>query len=282
MTKPPPSPSDRHRELSAQTRQAVAALLDLLQRAEACGSEDERARLKAAVFHQARVLRAAAQGRVLIVVARERPEHAERLKRAFAHDPEVEVIVDRRRSDRRRSTARRPLDRRRQDRRQLPIDQELSEIGAALVQRSLPPPPVGPERPPLQPGAGSSAYRILLIDDDPAVVEMLQTFLEASTSAYVVDTALSGETGLAAAAARRPDVVLLDVRMPGLDGLQVLKRIRALDPTIPVIMVTGASFTETSQALKSGAFAYIAKPFELRYIDHLVKLATEQAPASRR
>ena len=272
MTRLPPSPSDRHRELSAQTRHAVATLLDLLQQAEACGSEDEQARLKAAVSHQAGVLRDAVQGRVLLVVARERPEDAERLKRAFAHDPEVEIIVDRRRGERRQSTARRPLERRRQDRRQLPIEQDLSEIGAALVRPSIPPPAVGPAHP--EPGV--SGYRILLIDDDPAVVQLLQTFLETSNSAYLVDTALSGETGLAAAAARRPDVVLLDVRMPGLDGLQVLKRIRAIDPTIPVIMVTGASYPDTSQALKSGAFAYIAKPFELRYIDHLVKLAMEQ------
>jgi DNA-binding NtrC family response regulator len=134
---------------------------------------------------------------------------------------------------------------------------------------ATPAPPVGQECP--------SAHRILLIDDELAMLQMLQSFFEASRSHYLVDTALSGETGLAAVAAHRPDVVLLDVRMPGLNGLEVLKRIRAIDPSIPVIMVTGASYGETSGALKSGAFAYIAKPFELRYIDHLVKLAIEQA-----
>jgi DNA-binding NtrC family response regulator len=126
-----------------------------------------------------------------------------------------------------------------------------------------------------------ATHRILLIDDDLGVVQMLQSFFEASRSGYLVDTALSGETGLAAVAAHRPDVVLLDVRMPGLDGLAVLKRIRAIDPSIPVIMVTGASYGETSGALKSGAFAYIAKPFELRYIDHLVKHAIERALTPR-
>jgi two-component system response regulator ResD len=142
---------------------------------------------------------------------------------------------------------------------------------------ATPAPPVGQECPPRHPEARASAHRILLIDDDLAVVQMLQSYLEASRSGYLVDTALSGEAGLAAVAAHRPDVVLLDVRMPGLNGLEVLKRIRAIDPSIPVIMVTGASYGETSGALKSGAFAYIAKPFELRYIDHLVKLAIERA-----
>jgi CheY-like chemotaxis protein len=281
MTTLPP-PINDPRELAARTRDGVATLLDLLRRADASSSREERVRLDAAVAGQAKILRDAVKGPVFIVVAREQPARAEQLKRAFAHDPEVDVIVDRRRGDRRQSTVGRSVERRRRQRRQLRIEEDLTQIGAVLVRRATPFRSGSPEHAARHQRAGVSASRILLIDDDPGVIDMLRTFLEASKSGYLVDTALSGEAGLAAVAERRPDVVLLDLRMPGLDGLEVIKRIRAIDPSIPVIMVTSASYQETSQALKSGAFAYIAKPFELRYIEHLLKLATEHAPAPGR
>src|SRR5262249_1870157 len=87
-------------------------------------------------------------------------------------------------------------------------------------------------------------------------------------------SARSGEAGLAALAKHRPDVVLLDISMPGMSGLEVLKRIRLFDASIPVIMVTAAPHQATSEALRHGAFAYIPKPFDFPYIDHLVRLAT--------
>jgi DNA-binding NtrC family response regulator len=62
-----------------------------------------------------------------------------------------------------------------------------------------------------------------------------------------------------------------------MSGLEVLARIRVIDPSIPVIMVTGANHQESSQALKNGAFAYLPKPFDFRYVDHLVSLATDQS-----
>jgi len=119
--------------------------------------------------------------------------------------------------------------------------------------------------------------RVLIIDDDPAIIQLISSFFEVDNDGYFVDSALSGETGLAALAAHRPDVVLLDISMPGMSGLEVLKRIRLADASIPVIMVTAAPHQATSEALRNGAFAYIPKPFDFRYIDHLVRLATERS-----
>jgi DNA-binding response OmpR family regulator len=121
--------------------------------------------------------------------------------------------------------------------------------------------------------------RVLIIDDDPAIIQLLSSFFEVDQEGYRVDSARNGETGLAALMAQRPDVVLLDISMPGMSGLEVLKRIRLMDASIPVIMVTAAPHKATSEALRNGAFAYIPKPFDFQYIDHLVRLATERNAA---
>jgi two-component system OmpR family response regulator len=118
--------------------------------------------------------------------------------------------------------------------------------------------------------------RVLIIDDDPAIIQLLSSFFEVDQEGYRVDSARNGETGLAALTAHRPDVVLLDISMPGMSGLEVLKRIRLMDASIPVIMVTAAPHQATSEALRNGAFAYIPKPFDFQYIDHLVRLATDR------
>jgi DNA-binding response OmpR family regulator len=118
--------------------------------------------------------------------------------------------------------------------------------------------------------------RVLIIDDDPAIIQLLRSFFEVDQEGYLVDSAPSGEAGLAALTTHRPDVVLLDISMPGMSGLEVLKRIRLADAGIPVIMVTAAPHQATSEALRHGAFAYIPKPFDFRYIDHLVRLATDR------
>jgi DNA-binding response OmpR family regulator len=118
---------------------------------------------------------------------------------------------------------------------------------------------------------------VLIIDDDPAIIQLLSSFFEGDPEGYRVDAALSGEMGLTAFNAHRPDVVLLDISMPGMNGLEVLKRIRLVDASIPVIMVTAAPHQATSEALRNGAFAYIPKPFDFQYIDHLVRLATDRS-----
>jgi DNA-binding NtrC family response regulator len=68
--------------------------------------------------------------------------------------------------------------------------------------------------------------------------------------------------------------MFLDIAMPGINGLEVLKAVKELDPTIPVIMITASTDTAlTGEAIKQGAFSYLPKPFDVRYLDHLVAAA---------
>ena len=102
--------------------------------------------------------------------------------------------------------------------------------------------------------------RILVVDDDPSVTSVLKRGL--SYEGFAVDTAGSGQEGLAAARDRPPDVVILDVMMPGMDGLEVLQRLRAADPQLPVLLLTARDApTDQVRGLEHGADDYVIKPF---------------------
>jgi DNA-binding response OmpR family regulator len=110
------------------------------------------------------------------------------------------------------------------------------------------------------------------VDDEPSVVSMLTKYF--SDAGYTVDTAAHGGDALIAVSQYQPDVVVLDVLMEGLDGVQVLERIRSLDPKIRVIMITGsgdASLKPT--AMSMGAFAYVSKPVSLEHLREAVSAA---------
>jgi two-component system response regulator PilR (NtrC family) len=114
--------------------------------------------------------------------------------------------------------------------------------------------------------------RVLIIDDEHALREMLAVLFE--REGYVVRTASSGEEGLDLFDIFRPDVVLTDLNMPGIDGLELLRQIRARGATrshdVPVVVITAYSTVESAvAAMRDGAFDYVAKPFhndELRLI----------------
>ena len=102
--------------------------------------------------------------------------------------------------------------------------------------------------------------RILVIDDDPAVTSVLKRSL--AYEGFAIDVAASGEEGLAIARTRYPDVVILDVMMPGLDGFDVLARLRAGDPHLPVLMLTAKDApADQVRGLTEGADDYVVKPF---------------------
>ncbi len=253
-----------------KTREMVMALIGLVSLADAPNvTAAQRAEFATAAERQARLLRDLQDGPLRLVLAREHAHHAERLKQAFGSGAEIEVIIDRRTPEALRASP--PAGRR--DPWQQQVDEDLRRMGAALVQSG----PVAEDASrPTAAAATHAPHRVLLIDDDAAIIQMLSSYFHGGRPGYAVEAALSGEKGLAKLQARRPDVVLLDISMPGMSGLEVLSRIRAIDSSIPVIMVTGASHQESSQALKNGAFAYLPKPFDFRYVDHLVTLATEQ------
>src|SRR5437870_11182042 len=102
--------------------------------------------------------------------------------------------------------------------------------------------------------------RILVVDDEGAIRDSLRMTLE--YEGYEVFGAATGQEGLALAERDTPDLVLLDVKMPGIDGLEVLDRLRAMGDAVPVIVVSGHGTISTAvEATKKGAFDFIEKPF---------------------
>ena len=102
--------------------------------------------------------------------------------------------------------------------------------------------------------------RILIIDDEGAIRESLRMTLE--YEGYECLLAATGQDGLSMLDRDAPDLVLLDVKMPGMDGMEVLERIRAVNETIPVLVVSGHGTISTAvEATKKGAFDFIEKPF---------------------
>ena len=117
--------------------------------------------------------------------------------------------------------------------------------------------------------------RVLIVDDEPDAVEMLREFL--TPKGYEVITALDGEEALRKVKEERPHLILLDVRMPKMNGMEVLKRVREIDHEVGIIMVTAVKEEQTGrQALQLGAFDYITKPLDLKYLERSMwyKLAT--------
>jgi len=122
--------------------------------------------------------------------------------------------------------------------------------------------------------------RVLIVDDEPLILEVLSEHFKVD---FDVETAPNGADALGAVLRQRPDVVLLDINMPGINGLQVLRDIKKVDAKIPVIMVTANDqIAAAEEALKNGAFAYLPKPFHLQYAQHLVEAALFEAPTKSR
>ena len=146
--------------------------------------------------------------------------------------------------------------------------------------------------------------RILVIDDEGAIRDSLRMILEYEDYQFV--GAATGQEGIAAVQRERPDLVLLDIKMPGMDGLEVLRKLHALDETLPVVMISGHGTTATAvEAIRSGAIDFLDKPLsservivtlqnalrqsELRSENRELKLAMEsryeivgQSPALRK
>jgi CheY-like chemotaxis protein len=112
--------------------------------------------------------------------------------------------------------------------------------------------------------------RILVVDDDPDIRQVLQDRLE--SYGYLVETAGDGRAALKKLEHLTPSGIFLDIRMPGMDGLEVLGHIRNRHPSIPVVIVTAATARESvSSAISAGAQAYLLKPFDTSQIKHVAE-----------
>src|SRR6266576_2170856 len=117
-----------------------------------------------------------------------------------------------------------------------------------------------------------NAGEILLVDDDPDLLRLIS--LRLMSAGYHVRTADSGETALAALAIARPGTVITDMRMPGIDGLQLCEAIHRQHPAMPVIILTAhGTIPDAVNATQRGVFAFLTKPFDSQDLLHKVAAA---------
>ncbi len=127
----------------------------------------------------------------------------------------------------------------------------------------------------------SAARHVLIIDDDPYVLDVLRAYFQ-TKEGYAVTTASTAEDGLAEAARARPDLILLDIRLPRMSGIDGLTQLRETVGRVPVIMMSGTTdLMAPSNALAHGALAYLAKPFNFEHLDHAVALALDRGLETR-
>jgi DNA-binding NtrC family response regulator len=116
--------------------------------------------------------------------------------------------------------------------------------------------------------------RVLVVDDDDKIRELFSDLLDGR---YEVETCGNPIEALDAVRKFQPHIVVLDYNMPEMNGMEVLRHIKATAPATQVIMVTGVAEVQLAEdAFHFGAFAYLPKPFQLPYAEHLILTALQQ------
>jgi DNA-binding NtrC family response regulator len=111
--------------------------------------------------------------------------------------------------------------------------------------------------------------RILIVDDEAEVLDFLAE--ELRDRDYEVETALTGEEAIEKIKENRPHLMLLDITMPGMNGIETLKKAKEIDPRLAVVMVTAVAEEDIARdAMKMGAHDYIRKPVDLNYLNLVV------------
>jgi two-component system, NtrC family, response regulator len=120
----------------------------------------------------------------------------------------------------------------------------------------------------------SAEVRILLIEDDPGITDTLQRVL--AEEGHEVAVEKRGDAGLARAASETFHVVITDLKVPGVNGLEIVRQLHAAQPRLPIILVTAFGTTDTAiEAMKFGAYDYLLKPFDIPQMIELVKKAAD-------
>ena len=111
--------------------------------------------------------------------------------------------------------------------------------------------------------------RILVVDDEQAICDALTKFL--TKKGHEVSAVQRGEEAITKVKEEKPHIVLLDIRMPGIDGIETLKRIREIDKEVGIIMITAVIDDETGKkCMELGAYDYITKPLSLDYLENVL------------
>ena len=122
--------------------------------------------------------------------------------------------------------------------------------------------------------------RVLVIDDDPTITSVLKRGL--AYEGFAVDTAATGSQGLTIARDHKPDLVILDVMLPGFDGYEVLRRLRSADEDMPVLMLSARDdATDQVKGLDAGADDYVVKPFTFSVLAARVKALLRRRDSER-
>jgi two-component system response regulator HydG len=125
-----------------------------------------------------------------------------------------------------------------------------------------------------------SEPKVLIVDDETAILDTLRILLK--REGFAVETAVGGQQGIDRMHEVRPDVVLSDVRMPSVGGLEVLLAAREMDPSLPVILMTAQASLQTAiRAVNEGAYYYIQKPFANDELLAIVRRASESRQLKR-
>ena len=147
-----------------------------------------------------------------------------------------------------------------------PVARELRQPGPDPLSRKITQDEVARQKP------RHRSARILIVGDEPAAAEAIRDHL--LNRGHTIDLAFSADDALAAIRDIRRDLVLLDISMPQIDGVAALRRIRAADATLAVIVVTGnADGTPERETSKLGACGYVVKPIDFAHLDRTIAAA---------
>ncbi|MDA3785951.1 MAG: sigma 54-interacting transcriptional regulator, partial [Deltaproteobacteria bacterium] len=131
------------------------------------------------------------------------------------------------------------------------------------------------------PGKKQALPRLLIVDDDRDMLQMLRTVITKKCPCEV-EIADSGDKAWSLLDSWRPDVILTDIKMPGLDGLALLPHVKQKDPTVSVLVMTGHGTMEIAvRALREGAYDFFEKPFDNDHICHALQRSLERTDLLR-